>query len=91
MRRRERQMHERPVGEKTKENQEMSNSDLIEIEMQMHSHTQKAILVSDDGDEDSAVWLPVSQTLSGCVAAARLYPALASPCMTAWRFDPARR
>ena len=38
----------------------MSN-DLIEIEMQMHSHTQKAILVSDDGDDDSAVWLPVSQ------------------------------
>ena len=39
----------------------MSNSDLIEIEMQMHSHTQKAILVSDDGNDDNAVWLPVSQ------------------------------
>ena len=39
----------------------MSNSDLIEIEMQMHSHTEKAILVSDDGNEDNAVWLPVSQ------------------------------
>ena len=27
----------------------------------MHSHTQKAILVSDDGNDDNAVWLPVSQ------------------------------
>ena len=57
----------------------MSNSDLIEIEMQMHSHTQKAILVSDDGDEDSAVWLPVSQTSSGCEAPPKPYPTLAAP------------
>ena len=39
----------------------MSNSEFIEIEMQMHSFTQKAILVSDNGNEDNAVWLPVSQ------------------------------
>ena len=54
-------MHERPMGERTKENEEMSNSELIEIEMQMHSSTQKAILVSDDGNDDNAVWLPLSQ------------------------------
>jgi hypothetical protein len=33
----------------------MGNSELIEIEMQMHSSNQKAILVSDDGNDDNAV------------------------------------
>lgn len=33
------------------------------IDMQVHEHarTEKAILVSDDGDKDQAVWLPLSQ------------------------------
>ena len=51
----------------------MSNSDqLIEIEMQMHSHTQKAILVSDDGNDDNAVWLPVSQIQTRSKGGARM-------------------
>lgn len=36
-------------------------SDLIDITMQLHAETAKAILVSDDGDKDKAVWLPLSQ------------------------------
>ena len=39
----------------------MAKSDLIDIEMQQHAATDKAILVSDDGEEDNAVWLPLSQ------------------------------
>jgi len=33
-------------------------SDLYDIEMQLHHETGKAVLVSDDGDRDNAVWLP---------------------------------
>lgn len=36
-------------------------SDLVDITVQMHVETEKAILVSDDGDKDNAVWLPKSQ------------------------------
>jgi hypothetical protein len=39
----------------------MTNSDLIDIQMYRHAQTEKAILVSDDGEEESAVWLPLSQ------------------------------
>jgi hypothetical protein len=34
---------------------------MVELEMYIHAETPKAILVSEDGDEDSAVWLPKSQ------------------------------
>ena len=36
-------------------------SDLIDVTVQMHAETEKAVLVSDDGDKDKAVWIPKSQ------------------------------
>lgn len=36
-------------------------SDLIDVMVQKHAETPKAILVSDDGDEKKAVWIPLSQ------------------------------
>lgn len=36
-------------------------SDLIDITMQLHAETSKAVLVSDDGDKTKAIWLPLSQ------------------------------
>lgn len=35
-------------------------SDLVDIEMVIHHRTPNAILASDDGDRDLAVWLPHS-------------------------------
>ena len=36
-------------------------SDLIDVTVQMHIETEKAVLVSDDGDKSKAVWIPKSQ------------------------------
>ena len=36
-------------------------SDLIDLSVQVHRRTERAVLVSDDGDEREAVWLPLSQ------------------------------
>ena len=36
-------------------------SDLIDLTMQLHAETGKAVLVSDDGDKVRAIWLPLSQ------------------------------
>lgn len=36
-------------------------SDLIDLSVQLHHETDKAVLVSDDGNKDKAVWLPLSQ------------------------------
>lgn len=36
-------------------------SDLIDITMQLHAETPKAVLVSDAGDQAKAIWLPLSQ------------------------------
>ena len=36
-------------------------SDIIDIEIHIHHATDRAVLVSDDGDKDRAVWLPLSQ------------------------------
>jgi hypothetical protein len=33
-------------------------SDLIDIEVFLHYETEKAVLVSDDGDKDKSVWVP---------------------------------
>lgn len=33
-------------------------SDLIDLTMHLHHETDKAVLVSDDGDRTKAVWLP---------------------------------
>lgn len=40
---------------------ESRKSDLIDATMQLHHATDKAVLVSDDGDRDNAVWVPLSQ------------------------------
>ena len=34
---------------------------LIDLALHIHIKTAKAILVSDDGDKEVAVWLPLSQ------------------------------
>lgn len=34
---------------------------LTDITVQLHQETERAILVSDDGSPDNAVWLPKSQ------------------------------
>jgi hypothetical protein len=39
----------------------MSRSDLVDLTLQRHAETKLAILVSDDGDQSKAVWLPLSQ------------------------------
>lgn len=39
----------------------MSKSDLVDLTMQLHHETGKAVLVSDDGDKAKAVWIPLSQ------------------------------
>jgi hypothetical protein len=36
-------------------------SDLIDVTVQMHAETEKAVLVSDDGDKSKAIWIPKSQ------------------------------
>jgi hypothetical protein len=36
-------------------------SDLVDLTMQLHQETARAVLVSDDGDRDNAVWVPLSQ------------------------------
>ena len=43
------------------ENKVAGKSDLIEVAVQLHHETDKAWLVSDDGDNDNAVWIPKSQ------------------------------
>jgi len=39
----------------------MGRNDKVELTLHLHHETEKAILVSDDGDEKHAVWLPKSQ------------------------------
>lgn len=36
-------------------------SDLVDISVTLHHRTAKAVLVSDSGDRDKAVWLPLSE------------------------------
>lgn len=36
-------------------------SDLIDVTVQLHHVTERAVLVSDDGDREKAVWIPISQ------------------------------
>lgn len=35
--------------------------EVIDITVQVHAKTDRAILVSDDGEKSNAVWLPLSQ------------------------------
>lgn len=39
----------------------MTRSDLIDLPLKKHAETKLAILVSDDGEEKNAVWIPLSQ------------------------------
>jgi hypothetical protein len=39
----------------------MSRNDMINVKVTLHAETAMAILVSDDGEEDTAIWLPKSQ------------------------------
>lgn len=39
----------------------MSKNELTDVTVQLHHETHRAILVSDDGDSEKAVWLPKSQ------------------------------
>jgi len=39
----------------------MSKNELADVTVQLHHETPRAILVSDDGDSEKAVWLPLSQ------------------------------
>lgn len=39
----------------------MSKSDLVDLTMKLHAETDRAIRVSDDGEDRNAVWLPKSQ------------------------------
>lgn len=43
----------------------MSRSDLIDVTLQVHHETDKAFLVSDDGDRTKAVWVAKSQCERG--------------------------
>ena len=36
-------------------------SNVIDMDLHIHARTEKAIKVSDDGDRDNAVWLPLSE------------------------------
>ncbi len=36
-------------------------SDLVDVTVQVHATTDRAILVSDDGEREKAIWLPLSQ------------------------------
>ncbi|MCK9514273.1 MAG: hypothetical protein M0R28_24005 [Pigmentiphaga sp.] len=35
-------------------------SDLVDLTVQIHARTERSILVSDDGDREGAVWLPLA-------------------------------
>jgi len=39
----------------------VSRSSLIDVAVQLHHETEKAWLVSDDGDKKNAVWIAKSQ------------------------------
>ena len=39
----------------------MGNSDLLDMTVKLHAMTDRAVRVSDDGDDENAVWLPLSQ------------------------------
>lgn len=39
----------------------VTKSDIIDLTVHLHHSTEKAILVSDDGDKKKAVWVPKSQ------------------------------
>lgn len=39
----------------------MGKSDLIDVAVKLHHESEKAWLVSDDGDRAKAIWIPKSQ------------------------------
>ena len=47
--------------------------EVIDVTLRMHHETEKAFLVSDDGDKDKAVWIPKSQCERGDAKGAGIY------------------
>jgi len=41
-----------------------SNDETVELSLQCHAETGKAMLLSDDGDEKNAIWIPKSQIVA---------------------------
>ena len=39
----------------------MRKSDIVDVTVLLHHETDRAVLVSDDGDREKAIWLPLSQ------------------------------
>lgn len=39
----------------------MTRSNIIDVAVVLHHRTERAVLVSADGDREKAVWLPLSQ------------------------------
>jgi hypothetical protein len=37
------------------------SKELVDLDMKLHHQTEKAVLVSDDGERDNAIWIPLSQ------------------------------
>lgn len=37
------------------------SKELVDLSMILHAETEKAVLVSETGDKDDAIWLPKSQ------------------------------
>lgn len=37
-----------------------ARSDLVDLDVIIHHETERAVLVSDDGNRDRAVWLPLA-------------------------------
>lgn len=57
----------------------MSKSDLIDLTLALHHETDRAILVSETGDEKKAKWIPKSQcevepTTKFCTVGLKRYP-----------------
>lgn len=40
------------------------NDETVELSLQCHAETAKALLLSDDGNEKNAVWFPKSQIVT---------------------------
>ena len=47
--------------------------ELIDVACQQHHETEKAYLVSDDGERENAVWLPKSQVERGDAKGSGVY------------------
>ena len=51
---------------------EARKSDLVDLMMQVHHRTDRAVLASETGDREKAVWLPLSHVEIGRVSAGQI-------------------